>query len=59
METEVISTVVETAPSWMIYVTATIGCLLAISEALTVIPSIKANGVFQGIVNVLKAIAGK
>jgi len=58
METEIIKTVVEAAPSWMVYFTVAMGCLLAISESLTAIPSIKANGIFQAIFNVLKAIAG-
>jgi hypothetical protein len=33
--------------------------LLAISEALTLLPKVKSNGIFQLIVNILKKIAGK
>jgi hypothetical protein len=33
--------------------------LLAVSEALSLIPAIKANGVFQAIFNVIKIITGK
>ena len=58
VETGVLATAVETAPAWMLYFTVTVGCLLGISEALTAIPSIKANGIFQAIFNVLKALAG-
>ncbi len=35
---------------------AAVVALLALSEALSLIPAIKANGVFQMIVNVLKYI---
>lgn len=45
--------------NWTMYVTVIFGCLFAISEALTVIPSVKSNGVFQMIYNVLKTITGK
>ncbi len=31
--------------------------LLAVSEALSLIPSVKANGIFQGCYNVIKALA--
>jgi hypothetical protein len=33
--------------------------LWGISEALSMIPAVKANGVFQAIYNILKAVAGK
>ena len=33
--------------------------LLAISEALSLIPQVKSNGVFQAIYNLLKSLAGK
>ena len=33
--------------------------LLAVSEALSLIPAIKANGIFQFVVNIAKAVAGK
>jgi len=33
--------------------------LLAISEALSLIPQVKSNGVFQVIYNLLKSLAGK
>ncbi len=32
---------------------AIVGALLAVSEALSFIPSIKANGIFQVVINVL------
>lgn len=35
------------------------GALWAISEALSLIPVVKSNGIFQLIVNVLKSILGK
>lgn len=38
---------------------AIVVAVLAVSEALAFIPSIKANGVFQAVVNVLKKIANK
>lgn len=38
---------------------ACIAALLAVSEALSFIPGVKANGVFQAIWNVLKMIAGE
>lgn len=33
--------------------------LLAVSEALSLIPAVKSNGIFQLIVNLLKAVGGK
>lgn len=36
-----------------------VGALLAVSEALSLIPAVKANGIFQMLWNVLKMIAGK
>jgi hypothetical protein len=33
-----------------------LGALLAISEALSMIPSVKANGIFQAIYNILRGI---
>jgi hypothetical protein len=36
-----------------------VAALLAISECLALIPSVKSNGVFQLIVNLLKSLAGK
>lgn len=41
--------------NWMMIV----GALLALSEVLALIPSIKSNSVFQLIVNVLKGIMPK
>lgn len=38
---------------------AVVSALLAISEALAYIPGVKANGIFQGIQNFLKAILQK
>jgi hypothetical protein len=35
-----------------------IGILLAISEALSLIPAVKANGIFQMLWNMLKVAAG-
>lgn len=35
------------------------GALLALSEALALIPSLKANSIFQLIVNLLKKAVGK
>lgn len=35
------------------------GVLFGISEALSLIPAIKSNGVFQFIFNTLKSLAGK
>ncbi len=34
-----------------------LGAALAVSEALSLIPAVKANGIFQGILCVLKVIA--
>lgn len=39
--------------------TEILGALLALSEVLGAIPAIKANGVFELVVGVLKKIAGK
>lgn len=36
-----------------------LAALLAISELLSFVPSVKSNGVFQLIVNTLKKLAGK
>ena len=36
-----------------------LAALLAISEALSLIPQIKSNGVFQVVHNLLKSLAGK
>lgn len=36
-----------------------IAALLAVSEALSLIPGVKANGIFQMIWNILKIIAGE
>lgn len=35
-----------------------IGALLAVSEALALIPNVKANGVFQVVWNLIKILAG-
>ena len=45
----------DTVEHTIIVVTA----LLAISEALSLIPQVKSNGVFQVIYNLLKSLAGK
>ena len=39
--------------------TIILAALLAISEALSLIPQVKSNGVFQVIYNLLKSLAGK
>lgn len=39
--------------------TIILGALFAVSEALSLIPSIKANGVFQAVLGVLKKLIGK
>jgi hypothetical protein len=36
-----------------------IGALLAVSEALSLIPAVRANGIFQMFWNLLKIMAGK
>lgn len=36
-----------------------VGALLAVSEALSLIPSVKANGIFQVLWRILKAVAGE
>jgi hypothetical protein len=36
-----------------------LGFLLALSEVLALIPSIKANSIFQIVVNAIKKVAGK
>jgi len=36
-----------------------VGALLAVSEALSLIPSIKSNGIFQMLWRILKAVAGE
>lgn len=33
--------------------------LLALSEALSLIPQVKSNGIFQLVVNLIKRVAGK
>ena len=40
----------------MVIALAIVTALLAISEALSMIPSVKANGIFQAIYNILKSI---
>ncbi|GAH83483.1 unnamed protein product [marine sediment metagenome] len=42
-----------------ITISVIVAALLAVSEALSLIPSVKANGVFQMLWNVLKILAGK
>lgn len=39
-------------------ITAIVGALLAISEALSLIPGVQSNGVFQVIWRVLRIVAG-
>ena len=36
-----------------------LGFLLALSEVLALIPSVKANSIFQAIVGIIKKVAGK
>lgn len=40
----------------MVLALAVVTALLALSEALSYIPSVKANGIFQAITNILKSI---
>ncbi len=40
----------------MVLALAIVTALLAISEGLSLIPSVKANGIFQAIVNILGSI---
>lgn len=40
-------------------ITIIIGALLAVSEALSLIPQVKANGLFQVLWRILKMIAGE
>lgn len=35
-----------------------VGALLAVSEALSLIPAVKSNGIFQVLWRILKAVAG-
>lgn len=42
-----------------VVLTALLAALLAVSEALALIPSIKANSIFQAIANGLKKLAKK
>lgn len=46
-------------PVWMLYFTVFTTISLGISEGLSLIPIINANGIFQAIWNILKGIAGK
>ncbi len=36
-----------------------VGALLAVSEALSLIPSVRSNGIFQVLWRILKAVAGE
>ena len=36
-----------------------VGALLAVSEALSLIPAVKANGIFQVLWRILKSVAGE
>ena len=36
-----------------------VGALLAVSEALSLIPAVKANGIFQVLWRILKVVAGE
>lgn len=40
-------------------VAVVLGVLLSISEALSLIPSIKANGVFQLVFRIIRGLSGK
>lgn len=40
-------------------ITLIFAALFAVSEVLALIPSVKANSVFQGIVGIIKLLAGK
>ncbi len=39
-------------------ITMIVGALLAVSEALSLIPGVRSNGIFQVVWNVLKIIGG-
>jgi len=39
--------------------TLVLAALWAISEVLTIFPGVKANGIFQLVVNILKTVMGK
>lgn len=41
-----------------ITISVIVGALLAVSEALSLIPAVKANGIFQVLWRILKAVAG-
>jgi len=43
----------------MITFSVIVGALLAVSELLSLIPSVKSNGIFQMVWNMLKICAGK
>lgn len=45
-----------TAVQWVVVV---LGCLLAVSEVLPFTAAVKANGIFQAVINVLKMLVGK
>ena len=40
-------------------ITIILGALLAMSEALSLIPTVKSNGIFQAIFNVIKTLTTK
>ena len=39
--------------------TIIVAALFAVSEALSLIPAIKSNGIFQAIFDIIRALAGK
>lgn len=43
----------------MTIIMAFVAALLAVSEVLSLIPQVKANGIFQAIWNILKMITGE
>lgn len=57
--TTVESTPAPTANKFVLLFGIIVTVLLGISEALAAIPAIKANSIYQLIVNILKAISGK
>lgn len=50
-------TVPESSPTTVF--AAVFAVLWSISEALSFIPAVKANGIFQAVVNILKMLAGR
>lgn len=50
---------IESNPDWNTYIIAILACLLALSEALALIPGLKSNSILSMIINILRKILGK